>query len=206
MDMEKNKHFIVGIYSDEDVLKSAVKGIRKKGVKIHEVYTPYPIHGLEHALGYKESNMPVAAFLFGLLGTCLAIAMQVGMIGVDWPMIIGGKPNVSIPDFVPITFELTVLLGAFGMVGTFMVTNNLKPYKVPRIFDIRATDDKHVMAIDLANNHDMSYDDLKAILEANSAEEVFRREFETDSDEESGFGKYVADLFKNGVTRSSRLD
>ena len=107
--MEKNKHFLVGIFDDQDDLLHAIGHIRHSGVKIHDVYTPFPIHGLEHELGYERSYMPKAAFLFGATGTTLAIAMQSGMMGVDWPMIIGGKSFLAIPDFVPVTFESTVL-------------------------------------------------------------------------------------------------
>jgi hypothetical protein len=201
--MEKNKHFVIGIFNDHDTLLHGAEEIRHQGVKIHEVFTPYPVHGLEDALGYKRSFMPKAAFMFGALGTTLAITMQVSMMGIDWPMIIGGKPFLSLPAFVPVTFECTVLLAAFGMVGTFLVTRDLKPYKVPRIFDIRATDDKHVMAIDLANNS-MTEDQIKALLKEVGAEEQYRRDF-TDKENKGSFGDYLVDLFTNGVTRSSRI-
>ena len=74
--MEVDKNYIVGIFDDEDVLLDAVKSIREKGVNIHEVYTPFPVHGLDIALGYKMSRLPIAAFLFGLLGTTLALTMM----------------------------------------------------------------------------------------------------------------------------------
>lgn len=103
--MESNKHFVVGIFDDPGILLAGIKKIRESGVKIFEVYTPFPVHHLEHALGYKRSKMPVAAFFFGLTGTTLAILMQTLMMGVDWPMIIGGKPFISIPAFVPVTLS-----------------------------------------------------------------------------------------------------
>ncbi|MCS6967652.1 MAG: DUF3341 domain-containing protein [Cytophagales bacterium] len=201
--MEKNKHFLVGVFSDHDDLLHAIEEIRAKGVKIYEVYTPYPVHGLEHALGYKRSWMPKAAFAFGALGTTLAITMQVYMMAIDWPMIIGGKSYLAIPDFVPVTFEMTVLLSAFGMAGTFLVARDLKPHKVPRIFDIRATDDKHIMAIDLAANS-LSEAQMTTLLKEYHAEEVYRRDF-TDEENSPSFISYVVDLFTNGVTRSSRI-
>jgi len=200
--MEKNKNFIVGVFDDHDVLLEAITKIRGASVKIQEVFTPYPVHGLEHVLGYKRSFMPKAAFFFGMLGTMSAITMQVGMLGIDWPMIIGGKPFVSIADFVPVTFEMTVLFAAFGMVGTFMISQGFKPHKAPRIFDRRATDDKHIMAIDLDDNK-LGEDDIKRILKENNAEEVYKKVF-TDEDNEMSFGRYVSDLFTNGVTSSSR--
>jgi hypothetical protein len=114
--MERDTHFVLGVYDDEDVLLHAVEKVRGKGVKIHEVYTPYPVHGLEDVLGYKRSRLPIAAFLFGMLGTSLAMTMQFYMMNFDWPMIIGGKDHAAFPDFIPVGFEMTVLLAAFGMV------------------------------------------------------------------------------------------
>jgi hypothetical protein len=174
--MEANKDFVVGVFTDEDVLVHAVENIRDKGVKIHEVYTPFPVHGLDEALGYKRSRLPIAAFLFGLTGTSLALLMQIWMLGYDWPMIIGGKNFASLPPFIPVTFELTVLLSAFGMVGTFFIVSDMKPYKYPRQFDLRSTDDKHIMAIDLATNK-LSKDEIGRILKDNGASEVNEKNF-----------------------------
>ncbi|MDF2159191.1 DUF3341 domain-containing protein [Algoriphagus sp. CAU 1675] len=176
--MERDTHFILGVYEDEDVLLHAVKDVRTSGVKIHEVYSPYPVHGLEHALGYKRSRLPIAAFLFGLLGTTLALTMQLYMMKFDWPMIIGGKDFAAIPDFIPVSFELTVLLAAFGMVGVFMISSDLKPWAQPRIFDLRITDDKHVMAIDIANNSTLEVEKIKEILKSSGATEVNNKSFE----------------------------
>lgn len=201
--MERDKHFVVGVFNDQEEIMEAVHKVREAGVKIHEVFNPFPVHHLEHALGYSRSRMPVAAFFFGMLGTSLAIIMQVGMLVVDWPMIIGGKPFAAIPDFVPITFELTVLLSAFGMGFTFFFIRGLHPFNVPRIFDVRATDDKHIMAIDLAEN-DKSEEEIKQMLANLSAEEAYRRDF-TEEENKRAFIPYALDVFLNGVTRSSRL-
>lgn len=175
--MERDRNFIVGIFDDEDVLMNAVKNVRESGIKIYEVFSPYPVHGLDEVLGYKRSKLPIAAFLFGLLGTTLALTMQFYMNKFDWPMIIGGKDFASI-TFVPVTFELTVLLAAFGMVGVFMVTSNLKPWGQPRIFDLRSTDDKHVMAIDIANNAAISTDAISDVLKSAGATEINHKNFE----------------------------
>ncbi|WP_026967829.1 DUF3341 domain-containing protein [Algoriphagus terrigena] len=176
--MEKDTHFILGVYDDEDVLLHAVEEVRGTGVKIHEVYSPYPVHGLEHVLGYKRSKLPIAAFLFGLLGTTLALTMQFYMMKFDWPMIIGGKDYGAFPDFIPVTFELTVLLASFGMVSVFMIVSNLKPWAQPRIFDLRSTDDKHIMAIDIANNSGLELDRIREILRSSGATEVNNKSFE----------------------------
>jgi hypothetical protein len=174
--MDSTKNFLVGVFEDEDVLMKAVENVREKGVKIHEVYTPFPVHGLDEALGYRRSRLPVAAFLFGMTGTFLAISTQIWMMGFDWPMIIGGKNFVSLPPFVPVTFEFTVLLAAFGMVGTFLIVSDMKPYKWPRQYDIRSTDDKLVMAIDLSANK-YGKDEIAGILKSNGASEVNEKNF-----------------------------
>ena len=174
--MEKNKNFVVGIFDDEDVLLHAVEHIREKGVKIQEVFSPFPVHGLDDALGYKRSRLPIAAFLFGITGTALALFTQIWMLGFDWPMIIGGKNHASLPPFIPVTFEFTVLLSAFGMVGTFFIVCDMKPYRWPRQFDLRSTDDKHVMAIDLAANK-LSKDEISRILKDNGASEINDKNF-----------------------------
>lgn len=176
--MEAGKNFIVGIYDDEDILLEGVKKVRESNVDIYECYTPFPVHGLEHALGYKRSKLPIVAFLFAMTGMTLALTMQTLMLTVDWPMMIGGKPYFPFPDFVPITFELSILFAAFGMAGTFFVKSDLKPYKLnPRMFDKRSTDDKHVMAIDLDLN-EKSEDDIKKVLEEAGASEVNKKVFE----------------------------
>lgn len=175
--MEKETKYILGVYGDEDILLKAVKKVKEAGIKIEEVFSPFPVHGMDEALGYKRSKLTIVAFLFGALGTTLALTMQIWMLGVDWPMIIGGKNHVSLPIFIPVTFELTVLLSALGMVATFMVRSNLKPYKKPKIYDVRVTDDKHIVAIDLATNkNDM--ESIKKVLQENGAIEVNEKSFE----------------------------
>ncbi|HYF67019.1 MAG TPA: DUF3341 domain-containing protein [Ohtaekwangia sp.] len=176
--MDVNKNFIVGVFDDEQSVIDAVRKVRAGGVKIHEVFTPFPVHGLDEVLGYKRSRLPIAAFLFGLTGTALALTMQTWMLGYDWPMIIGGKNHASLAAFIPVTFELTVLLSALGMVATFILVSDMKPYRWPRQFDVRSTDDKHVMAIDLATNKRFSKDDLTSLLQNAGASEVNEKNFE----------------------------
>lgn len=173
--MSDSKHFILGVFDDEDVLMHGIHDIRNQGVSIHEVFTPYPIHGLDENLGYKRSRLPIAAFLFGLTGCTLALTMMYSMNGFDWPMNVGGKPNASLPNFIPITFEGTVLFAAFGMVGTFFTASSLAPWSKPVIFDIRSTDDKFIVAIDLSKNK-KSKEELSQILSSHGAVEVNEKE------------------------------
>ncbi len=150
----------------------AVGKVRGAGVKIKEVYTPFPIHGLDTALGYNYSNLPVMSFLYGIIGTITALSTLIAMMGYDWPMDIGGKGNIPLPDFIPITFEFTVLLAAHGMVLTFCIVSNLAPWNYkPVMFDSRSTDDKFIMAIDIDNNK-LDVSALEKILKSSGAIEV----------------------------------
>ncbi|HEY9045442.1 MAG TPA: DUF3341 domain-containing protein [Ohtaekwangia sp.] len=176
--MDADKNFVVGVFDNEEVLLDGIGKVRSTGLKIHDVFSPFPVHGIDDALGLKKSRLPRAAFLFGLTGTSLALTMQIWMLGYDWPMIIGGKNFASLPPFIPVTFELTVLLSALGMVATFMIISDLKPYRWPRQFDVRSTDDKHVMAIDLALNGGKSKDEISRILKDAGASEVNEKNFE----------------------------
>jgi len=141
------KKYILGLFRDEEPLLHAVHELRKEGNKIHEVYTPFPVHGLDDALGYKRSRLPRAAFLFGCLGGTLGLSMQAWMLGVDWPMNIGGKPALAWVDFVPVTFELTVLITALGMVATYLVASEFIPGNEPKMPDPRITSDVFCIAI-----------------------------------------------------------
>jgi hypothetical protein len=176
MEHTNSEKYLVGVFDDEDVLMKAVKKVRAADVKIHEVFTPFPIHGLDTALGYKRSRLPRAAFMFGALGTALALTMQIWMLGFDWPVIVGGKDHVAFPAFIPVTFELTVLLSALGMVFTFLVVSDLYPGKQPRMFDIRSTDDKFIMALPYENSQ--SADDIARLLKEQGATEVNEKQFD----------------------------
>jgi len=146
------KHNVIGIFDDEDVLMRSVKSLREKGIKIKNVFTPYPVHGLDNALGLKRTRISICAFLYGMTGTTLALLMMWYMMIHDWPMDIGGKPNFTLlknlPAFIPITFEVTVLCTAHGMVLTFYLRSKILPGVTPYIPDHRMTDDKFVMQIE----------------------------------------------------------
>jgi hypothetical protein len=168
------KKYILGVFDDEEVLLHAIENVRASGTKITDVFTPFPIHGIDDALGYKRSRLPIAAFFFGLTGCACALLMQIWMMGFDWPMIVGGKPHIGLPAFIPVTFELTVLFTAFGMVITFFLITNLGPTMRVNVMDIRATDDKFVMAIEVKPN--TKVDELSDLLKAQGAVEVNEKE------------------------------
>ena len=147
-----SKKYLVGVYSDDEVLLSAVRNIKNRGIQIFEVYTPFPIHGIDDLLGIKRSRLPIAAFCFGALGTFTAVSMQSYMLGFDWPMDIGGKPNYAFPSFIPITFELTVLIASLGMVAVYLMVNKLFPGQSVSLAHERQTDDRFVVVVEAAGN------------------------------------------------------
>ncbi|MGF7218985.1 hypothetical protein GGR92_005164 [Spirosoma lacussanchae] len=175
-DVNGSGKFLVGIYDDDDVVLKAVRDVKKAGVRIHEVYSPFPIHGLDVALGHPRSRLGIAAFLFGLSGTLTALTLTAYTESFDWPMIVGGKDSYSPVVYVPVIFELTVLFCALGMVGTFLVSNGLGPTVKPLMYDLRTTDNKFAMAIDLSKNN-LVEGDIEQILKNSGAAEVNVKQF-----------------------------
>lgn len=139
--------FIVASFDDEQVLFPAVKAVRKTGYKIHDVYTPMPIHGLDAALGLRDTSLHTAGFIYGITGTATAFSFITWALTYDWPLNIGGKPYFSLPAWIPIMFELTVLFASVGMVLTFCYLCQLAPFVKKDHFNPRSTDDLFVMAI-----------------------------------------------------------
>jgi hypothetical protein len=171
--MSKTK-FILGLFDDPDDMMHGIDKLQENNIGIYDVFTPMPIHGIEEKLGYERSRLPVAAFLFGITGTVTALSMIYYMLVYDWPMDIGGKPPFALPDFIPVTFELTVLFCAFGMVGTFFYANDLFPGRAPRVMDMRATNDRFVIAIDAKLNPHP--DKIDSILKEAGAVEIKHNE------------------------------
>ena len=146
-----NKNLVRAIFTDDDMVLSAVKILREKGMKIKEVYSPFPIHGLDKAMGLQETRIAMASFMYGLFGLTSAITLTAYTMNFDWPQNIGGKPSMTwganMPAFVPILFELTVFFAAHLMVWTFMVINKLYPGAEPQNPDPRTTDDHFMIEL-----------------------------------------------------------
>jgi len=156
--MSTGSHVIHALYTDDDVLMNAVKETRKKHLHINEVYTPFPVHGLDKAMGLAPTRLAITAFMYGCVGLTVAIVMMNFIMIEDWPQDIGGKPSFSyienMPAFVPIMFELTVFFAAHLMVITFYMRSRLWPFKKAENPDVRTTDDHFLMEID-ASGHDL---------------------------------------------------
>ena len=140
---------VYGIYADDDDLLNGVHAFNDKGIKIDEVYTPFPVHGLDKALGLKKTRISDAAFIYAVYGVTIGILVTWYTMNRDWPQNIGGKPafewSRNMPAFVVPMFELMVFCAAHMMSLTFLVRNKMYPGCPPQNPDPRTTDDKFMM-------------------------------------------------------------
>ncbi len=121
-------------FEDPDLLLAAVKRLKADGHPVQDTYTPFPVHGMDEALGQKPSRLPRACLAFALLGLGIALAVQIWTSAYDYPVIVGGKPAAGIPAFIPISFELTVLLAGLGVVASLFVVARLRPrFRFPNL-------------------------------------------------------------------------
>lgn len=169
-----NTKYILGVFEDPDDMMHGIDKLKQHNLSIYDVYTPMPIHGIEDKLGLRRSWLPRVAFACGITGTFTALSLMYYTMYHDWPMNIGGKPNFALPDFIPITFELTVLFCSFGMVSAFFFRNHLFPGRAPRVMDLRATSDRFVIALDARTNGDVNV--IDSILKEAGASEVLHNE------------------------------
>lgn len=171
--MATNKQIIHGVFGDEVPLLEACKKLRAAGIRIKDVYSPFPVHGIDGVIGVPRTRLAICAFIYGLTGCCLATWMMWYMMVTDWPNDIGGKPNwdyyFNIPAFIPITFESTVLCAAHGMALTYLLRCMLVPGARAKNPDPRTTDDKFLIYLDLNETQSAK---AQEILKANGAEEV----------------------------------
>jgi hypothetical protein len=171
------KRFVVGSFDDEAVLFPAVKKVRTAGYKMHDVYTPMPIHGLDHAMGLRDTSLHTAGFIYGITGTATALAGISYALIYDWPLNFGGKPHFALPAWIPITFEATVLFASVGMVLTFCYLCQMAPFVRKHHFSLRATDDLFVMVIECTSKTNET--ELEAFLKSVGALDVHIQNAET---------------------------
>jgi hypothetical protein len=142
------RRVLVGSFTAEEDVLGATRAAREHGLHIVDVYTPYAVHGLDRAMGLRPSRLPWACFALGLLGAALALSFQFWTTAVDWPMNVGGKPWNSLPAYVPITFEVMVLLAGLGVVFAFVLRSRLFPGKQPAPLFRDATNDRFVLVLE----------------------------------------------------------
>ena len=174
-----DNQYVLGYYDHESDLLAGVKGLQNAGHKIHNVITPFPVHGLDNLMGMEKTRIPLVGFLVGMTCGLLMLTFMLWVNVVDYPLIIGGKPQFALPAFVPIWFEVSVLTASISMVVTFMYSCRLKPgvkNEWNPIFDRRLTDDKMVIVFELPKED--SIDEIKGALETNGAQAVVSKTLE----------------------------
>lgn len=165
--MESNVVFY-GMYNDDDVLKEGAKKLVSKGVKVAEVFSPFPVHGLDPIIGVTQTRLGIMAFLYGLTGLALAFFGMWYFMIYDWPMNIGGKPSFTFVEnllaFIPIAFEMTVLFSAHAMAITYFIVNKTLPGMPAENPDPRTTDDRFVLELRLDQNQNFTAQELESLL------------------------------------------
>ena len=177
----KNK-IIHAIFDDEQDVLSVVQDLKDKNIEVNEVYSPFPIHGLDPVLGLKETRMAITAFIYGCIGLTfgglLIYYIMISGVGKSWPMNIGGKPNFTfyhnLPSFVPIMFECTVLFAGHLMSITYLFRNKLYPGASTSSPDPRTTDDKFLVELTYLDNKEEVITLLKKsnVTEINEKDEI----------------------------------
>ncbi len=169
---------IYALYNDDHVVYEGAKKLVKKGVKIKDVFSPFPIHGIDPIIGVRKTRLAICAFIYGLTGMSLAILGMWYFMIEDWPMNIGGKPNFTLlqnlPAFVPVIFEITVLCTAHGMILTYFLRNETLPGMKAKNPDPRTTDDMFAVEIEL-DHQPLTEDELVAYLKETGAVEINKR-------------------------------
>ena len=161
--MEKDKYITV-VFEDEEPLLEAVGLIREKDHQIIDVYTPFPVHGLDKALDMKRTRIPGAGFICGAIGGLLGFFFQAWVFTIDYPLVFGGKPYLSVPSFIPVTFELTILFTALGVVSALLIRSRLKPTKKFEPINDRITDDRFVILVSTGDDGKTNSEAIQSVL------------------------------------------
>ena len=148
-------------------------------LRIKDVFSPFPIHGIDPVIGVPRTRLAIMSFIYGATGLSLAWLMMGYMLIYDWPMDIGGKPSqafyMNLPAFVPVSFEMTVFCAAHGMALTYLIVNRLYPGQTPKNPDARTTDDKFMVQINVSENK-KSAEEIKSMLSSTGAIEITEKE------------------------------
>lgn len=144
----KPQNILSGYFTSEEQLISALKHLQKEKITIIDVFTPYPVHGLEKLLKIKPETLSYIAFGGGILGFIVGIGMQIVISTHLAPVVFGGKPLMAIPSFMPITTMLTLLFAVFAVVFGFFIQTGTGAGAVNRIYDPGTTNDRFLILID----------------------------------------------------------
>jgi hypothetical protein len=159
--------YLAEFESPGDVFHAAEK-VRDAGYRRWDVHTPFPVHGMDGAMGLSDSKLGWIVLACGLTGCSVAFGLIWFTNGIDYPIIIGGKPPFSFPSSVPVMFELTILLSAFGAVLGMFGLNQLPRHHHPVFYSPRferCTDDRFFISVE-ASDDKFDLEDTRALLES----------------------------------------
>jgi len=166
---EMGPHYgVIGDFDSPEALLRAIRTARTAGYTKLEAYTPFPIHGIDDAMGEPRSPLGKIVIACALVGLTLAVVLQWWTGAVDYPLIIAGKPLFAVEPSIPIMFELSVLLGAFGAVIGMFALNKLPTYYHPAFNFSRwagATNDRFLLAIE-AGDPKFNAQEIQVLMES----------------------------------------
>jgi hypothetical protein len=142
------KEYLFGIFTDETRLLRSVRRLRWEGFAIQDVLTPYAVHGLDGAMGLRRSRLALVTFFAGLAGLIFAAWLQFWTAAFDWPLNVGGKPANSTLAFLPVAFEITVLVGGLSTVLAFFLRSRLRPGAKALLLEQGITNDRFVVVLE----------------------------------------------------------
>lgn len=143
------KQLLLGVFEDEHKMIHASEKLFSKGIDIFDIYTPFPLHGLDDLLKIKRTRLPIVTFFASLAGLSVALIMQYWISVVNWPINVGGKAFNSLAAFIPVAFEFTILFGAFITVFAFFFRSSLFPKIDKGVILNEVTENHFVVALEL---------------------------------------------------------
>lgn len=166
----RNVYAVVGEFElPEDLVRAGEVLHHRRGYTKIEAYSPFPVHGIDDAIGTPKSILGYVVFVCGLLGMLSALVMIWYTSAVDYPLVIGGKPLFAFEFAVPVTFELTILFSAFGAVFGMLFINGLPRFYHP-LFNYErfggSTDDRFLLVIEASDPRFDVHEVTKALTEA----------------------------------------
>ncbi len=169
-----NRRLLVAAFAREKDIVEATRACRERGLEVVDVWTPYPVHGLDRIMGLARSRLPLVTLLLAIIGAGLKIWFEYWTTEFSWPLNVGGKPWDSLPAFIPVTFEVMVLTAGISTVVAFFIAARLWPGKRPLTPDERATDDRFVLVLE---ETDSTFDagDVTELLEAYNGFDIEER-------------------------------
>jgi hypothetical protein len=167
--------YMVATFPDPDNMIEAVHAVRRHRFSIHDVYAPYPVHNLDRAMGLRRTRLPLVTLVAGASALLLAITFQFYTAVLDWPLNVGGKPDNSSLAFVPICFELTVLIGGLSTFAALLFRARLFPGRKELLPAKGLTNDRFALVL---RRRDERFDSTLAehLMKASGADEIWEME------------------------------